>query len=60
MWFKIALILLSLWLVHVTRFLPLGPFGHLLLLAGLLTMLLAFVTNRDTRIRNSGSHPEDR
>ena len=60
MWFKVALMLLSLWLVHITRLLPLGPFGHVLLLAGLATMLVAFVSDHEKTIPNSRSHTEDR
>jgi hypothetical protein len=61
MLFKIALVLLSLWLIDVVGLPNAGDLVHLLLLVGLMLLLLAFLRARDTAGRRapggSADHP---
>jgi hypothetical protein len=53
MFFKIALVLLSLWLIGVTGVFDIGDLVHVLLLVGLMLLLLAFLRARDAAVRRA-------
>jgi hypothetical protein len=60
MLFKIALLLLSLWLVGVIGVYNAGDLVHILLLVAMLLLLLAFVRARDAAARRALSGSTDR
>ena len=60
MLFKIALVLLSLWLIGVVGVYSAGDLVHVLLLVGLMLLLLAFLRARDAAARRAGSGSADR
>jgi hypothetical protein len=53
MLFKIALVLLSVWLVGVVGVYNVGDLVHVLLLAGLMFLLLAFLRAREAAVRRA-------
>jgi hypothetical protein len=57
---RIALVLWSLWLIGVAGFYDVGDLVHVLLLAGLWLLLLAFVRGRDAAARRPVGGPADR
>jgi hypothetical protein len=60
MLFKIALVLLSLWLIGVVGVSYVGDLVHVLLLVGLMLLLLAFLRARDAAARRPGGGSVDR
>jgi hypothetical protein len=60
MLFKIAFVLLSLWLIGVVGVYNVGDLVHVLLLVGLMLLLLAFVRARDAAARRAAGGPADR
>jgi hypothetical protein len=58
MLFKIALVLLSLWLIGVVGVYDVGDLVHVLLLVGLLFLLLAFLRSRDAAARRAVGGPD--
>jgi len=60
MLFKIALVLLSLWLIGVLGVYSVGDLAHLLLLASLMLLLLAFLRSRDAAARRTVGGSADR
>ena len=50
---RIALVLLAAWFIGVLGVYRIGDAVHMLLLAGLMLLLLAFVKARDAGIRNA-------
>ncbi|HEX2459553.1 MAG TPA: DUF5670 family protein [Vicinamibacterales bacterium] len=60
MLFKIALVLLSLWLIGVVGVYNIGDSVHVLLLVGLMLLLLAFLRARDAGARRAVGGPHDR
>jgi hypothetical protein len=60
MLFKIALVLLSLWLIGVVGVYNIGDSVHVLLLVGLMLLLLAFLRARDASTRRAVGGPPDR
>ena len=51
--FTIALIVLGAWVVSLSGVFPGGDLAHVLLLAGLMLLLLAFVKGREAALRRS-------
>ena len=60
MLFKIALVLLSVWLIGVVGVYNVGDLVHVLLLVGLMLLLLAFLRARDTAARRAVGGSADR
>ena len=60
MLFKIALVLLSLWMLGVAGVYKIGDLVHGLLLVGLMLLLLAFLRARDAAARRRVGGPADR
>ena len=60
MLFKIALVLLSLWLIGVVGVYNVGDLVHVLLIVGLMLLLLAFLRARDAAARRAVGGPPDR
>ncbi|MGH8636934.1 MAG: lmo0937 family membrane protein [Burkholderiales bacterium] len=60
MLFKIALVLLSLWLIGVVGVYNVGDLVHVLLLVGLMFLLLAFLRARDAATRRAAGGSADR
>jgi hypothetical protein len=60
MLFKISLVLLSLWLIGVVGVYRVGDLVHVLLLAGLMLLLLAFLRARDAAARAPQGGPANR
>ena len=58
--FKVAFVLLILWLIGMPGLYRLGEFLHALLLVGLLLLLMAFVRARDTARRHRVDSTADR
>ena len=58
MLFKIALALLTLWLIGVAGVYDAGDLVHVLLLVALWLLLLAFVRSRDAARRPVGGPPD--
>jgi hypothetical protein len=51
MLFKVAFVLLLLWLLGMTGLYQLGQFLHALLLIGLMLLMIAFIRARDAALR---------
>ena len=61
MLFRIALVLLAVWLLGVVGVYNIGDLVHVLLLVGLMLLLLAFLRARDAVVRRAlGGPPEKR
>ncbi|MFN2445876.1 MAG: hypothetical protein ABR606_09905 [Vicinamibacterales bacterium] len=60
MLFKIALVILAMWLLGVLGLYTIGDRVHVLLLAGLGLLLLAFLKARDAVVRRAMSGPSDK
>jgi hypothetical protein len=60
MLFKIALVLLSVWLIGVVGVYNVGDMVHVLLLVGMMLLLLAFLRARDAAARRSMGGPANR
>ena len=60
MLFKTALVLMALWLIGVVGVYNLGDLVHVLLLAGFMLLLLAFLRARDAAARRAAGSPADR
>jgi hypothetical protein len=58
--FKIALILLTAWLLGVIGVYNVGDIVHLLLLVGLMLVLLAFLRAREAAVRGAAGGDPDR
>jgi hypothetical protein len=59
MLFKVALVLLILWLLGMAGVYPTGVYFHALLLVGLMLLLMAFLRARDAAIRRAVGDPRD-
>ena len=60
MLFKVAFVLLILWLLGMAGVYPAGGFVHALLLVGLMLLLMAFLKARDAAMRRAvGGDPRD-
>ena len=55
MLFKVAFVLLILWLLGAAGLYRIGGFLHVLLLLGLMLLLMAFVKARDAAARRTGA-----
>jgi hypothetical protein len=60
MLFKLALVLLAAWLIGVLAAPTAGDLVHVLLLAGLALLLLAFLRAREEAMRRAADHPTQR
>jgi hypothetical protein len=61
MLFKIAIVLLALWLIGVVGVYNIGDLVHVLLLVGFMLLLLAFLRARDAAARRAvGAAPAER
>ena len=60
MLFKVALVLLTAWLLGVFGVYRVGDLVHILLLVGLMLLLLAFLKARDTAARRVIEGPPDK
>ena len=60
MLFKVALVLLTAWLLGVLGVYRVGDLVHILLLVGLMLLLLAFLKARDTAARRVMEGPPDK
>ena len=60
MLFKVALVLLTAWLLGVLGVYRVGDLVHILLLVGLMLLLLAFLKARDTAARRVIEGPPDK
>ena len=60
MFFWIALVFLSLWLIGVVGLYEIGDLVHILLLVGLMLLLLAFLRGREAAGRRAVSGTADR
>lgn len=60
MLFTSALVLLILWLIGVFAVRPAGDLVHVLLMAGLALLLLAFLRAREAAMRGVTDHRSDR
>jgi hypothetical protein len=60
MLFKIALVLLAVWLLGVVGVYTIGDLVHVLLLGGLMLLLLAFLRARDVAVRHAIGGPSDK
>ena len=60
MLFKVALALLTVWLLGVIGLYDVGKLVHVLLLVGLLLLLLAFAKARDAAVGHAGSRSDRR
>ena len=59
MLFKIAFVLLVVWLLGVLGAYPAGALVHVLLLVGLMLLMLAFLRARDAAVRRAvGGDPD--
>jgi hypothetical protein len=60
MLFKVAFVLLTLWLLGMVGVYPAGALVHALLLLGLMVLLMAFIKARDAAMRRAvGGDPRD-
>ena len=59
MLFRVAFVLLCVWLLGVLGAYNVGDLVHMLLLGGLLLLLIAFMRARDEAVRRSISRPPD-
>jgi hypothetical protein len=60
MLFKIAFILLVVWLLGMVGVYTIGDLVHVLLLGGLMLLLLAFLRARDVAVRHAIGGPSDK
>jgi hypothetical protein len=60
MLFKIALVLLVVWLLGVLGVYTIGNLVHVLLLAGLALLMLAFLRAREAAVRRAVGGPAER
>jgi uncharacterized membrane protein len=59
MLFKVAFVLLILWLLGMAGVYPAGEYVHALLLVGLMLLLMAFLKARDAAVRRTVGEPRD-
>ena len=59
MLFKVAFVLLILWLLGMAGVYPTDAFVHALLLVGLMLLLMAFLKARDAAMRRAVGDPRD-
>jgi hypothetical protein len=60
MLFKVAFVLLFLWLLGMAGLYRIGEFVHVLLLLGLMLLLMAFIKGRDAARRQTVHNTADR
>ena len=60
MLFKIAIVLLSVWIIGVVGLFEVGDLVHVLLLGGLWLLLMAFVKARETAVRATNGRSRER
>jgi len=53
MLFKVAFVLLFLWLLGMTGIYQVGEFVHVLLLVGLMLLMMAFIKAREAALRRA-------
>ena len=59
MLFKVAFVLLTLWLLGMAGVYTAGEYVHVLLLVGLMVLLMAFLKARDAAVRRTVGDPRD-
>src|SRR5688500_11083781 len=60
MLFKIAIVLLSVWIIGVVGLFEVGDLVHVLLLGGLLLLLMAFAKAREAAVRGTNGRSRER
>jgi hypothetical protein len=60
MLFKIALVLLTAWVLGLVGVYNVGDLVHVLLLIGLMLLLMAFLRARDAAVRRAAGGPSSR